>query len=427
MIWRQGAFALAFAGAGACAGTAAPSDVPAAARRAIFVSFDAMNEERARRTVDPAAIPALLRFFQQASCTDGARPMWPSVTAASHAALWTGAYGNVNGVAANTQAPIPWAEFSLTELRSGFEARELRAEPIWIAAARAGRTVVGHQVTQAGEPGRWRPEGGRDTALVRRDSAALADPRLFLLNGYTGGPEPRLLTAADNPPRPAPPWRGTEQLGASLPLREVAWAIGGDSVFALFFGSGRYTEVLVSPRREVAAGVRVRLVPPESAPPAGRELARHFSPVLWLPDQTDWEGAWSGTGRSGVYFRLWELAPDLSSYQLYQSGRNGIRANQPEVLRSYEDAVGGFVGNLSASGDITTHRSRWRELTNERDTSVVADAVVECLAPVRERYEALAADPGEVRAVLARGADKAEAIAGPVLERVKKAVGLLER
>ncbi|HEY3239018.1 MAG TPA: tryptophan--tRNA ligase [Acidimicrobiia bacterium] len=59
--------------------------------------------------------------------------------------------------------------------------------------------------------------------------------------------------------------------------------------------------------------------------------------------------------------------------------------------------------------------------------SAVADAVVDLLAPVRERYETLSDDPGEVAASLARGAEKAQAIAGPVMERVRKAVGLLPR
>lgn len=57
--------------------------------------------------------------------------------------------------------------------------------------------------------------------------------------------------------------------------------------------------------------------------------------------------------------------------------------------------------------------------------TAVAEAVVECLAPVRERFETLSADPGEVQAILARGAERARAIAGPVMERVRTAVGLL--
>jgi tryptophanyl-tRNA synthetase len=57
--------------------------------------------------------------------------------------------------------------------------------------------------------------------------------------------------------------------------------------------------------------------------------------------------------------------------------------------------------------------------------AATADAVVEFLRPVRERYAALAADPGEVERQLALGADKARAIAEPVMERVRKATGLL--
>jgi tryptophanyl-tRNA synthetase len=55
----------------------------------------------------------------------------------------------------------------------------------------------------------------------------------------------------------------------------------------------------------------------------------------------------------------------------------------------------------------------------------VADAVVELLAPVRERYEVLAADPAELDRQLAAGAAKARSIADPVLERARRAVGLL--
>lgn len=55
----------------------------------------------------------------------------------------------------------------------------------------------------------------------------------------------------------------------------------------------------------------------------------------------------------------------------------------------------------------------------------VADAVVELLAPVRERYETLAADPAEVDRQLALGAEKASAIAGPILARARDAAGLL--
>jgi tryptophanyl-tRNA synthetase len=55
----------------------------------------------------------------------------------------------------------------------------------------------------------------------------------------------------------------------------------------------------------------------------------------------------------------------------------------------------------------------------------VADAVVEALRPVQEAYTKLEADPAEVDRQLAVGAGKARAIAEPVLERARRAAGLL--
>ena len=49
--------------------------------------------------------------------------------------------------------------------------------------------------------------------------------------------------------------------------------------------------------------------------------------------------------------------------------------------------------------------------------AAVADAVVEALRPLQEAYTKLEADPAEVDRQLALGADKARAIAEPVLAR----------
>jgi tryptophanyl-tRNA synthetase len=56
-----------------------------------------------------------------------------------------------------------------------------------------------------------------------------------------------------------------------------------------------------------------------------------------------------------------------------------------------------------------------------------AEAVVAFLAPIQQRYAELAADPARVDAVLADGAEKAEAIADDVMIRVRRAAGLLPR
>lgn len=55
----------------------------------------------------------------------------------------------------------------------------------------------------------------------------------------------------------------------------------------------------------------------------------------------------------------------------------------------------------------------------------VADAVVEVLRPLRERHAELAADPGAVQKVLREGAERARALARPVVDEAYEAIGLL--
>jgi tryptophanyl-tRNA synthetase len=59
--------------------------------------------------------------------------------------------------------------------------------------------------------------------------------------------------------------------------------------------------------------------------------------------------------------------------------------------------------------------------------STVADAVVEFLAPLRDRYDELMADPAQLEALLSMGATKAEAMASEVIARVRRVTGLLPR
>src|SRR5262249_8893028 len=57
----------------------------------------------------------------------------------------------------------------------------------------------------------------------------------------------------------------------------------------------------------------------------------------------------------------------------------------------------------------------------------VAEAVIECLRPVQQRYAELAAEPAAVDARLGRGAATADQIAEPVLDRAMRNAGLLRR
>jgi tryptophanyl-tRNA synthetase len=54
----------------------------------------------------------------------------------------------------------------------------------------------------------------------------------------------------------------------------------------------------------------------------------------------------------------------------------------------------------------------------------VAEAVVEFLAPVRERYEQIRPDEAALEQTLAAGAEKAREIAAATLEEVRTAIGV---
>jgi tryptophanyl-tRNA synthetase len=57
--------------------------------------------------------------------------------------------------------------------------------------------------------------------------------------------------------------------------------------------------------------------------------------------------------------------------------------------------------------------------------SDVAEAVVTLLDPIRTRYEELRADEPELRALLARGADKARETSGPTLDQIYERMGFV--
>lgn len=330
-------------------GATGTAGTPPVARAAIVVSYDSFNERRIRETIGRDAAPTLYALFDEGRCADWAQPAFPSVTAAGHAALWTGAYGDVTGVSANSQPALPRGEHALTEMVSGFHAARLRAEPIWITAGRTGAVVTAHHVTQAPwAPGYPAVDGDPEElarmARKRADAdSVLARPNLRVVNGYNRALEgARLLTEREAPPRAPGPWRN---YAAPLGVADDAWpaiteavvpvGTAGDSLFLLFHGP----RVLIAPSRDGALGVVADARPLEQSSPVGdRPLARHFSLPLRLRTRD---------GDAMVRFRLFRLAgsgPNLT-FQLYHPGIPLIDASEGALLADYIAAAGGWTGN----------------------------------------------------------------------------------
>ena len=79
-----------------------------------------------------------------------------------------------------------------------------------------------------------------------------------------------------------------------------------------------------------------------------------------------------------------------------------------------------------ATGDpIPELEARYDSCGYGQFKSDVAEAVVELLDPIRTRYEELRADEPALRALLARGADKARAASAPTLEQMYERMGFV--
>lgn len=304
----------------AAAALGAQSPTQNAPHRAILISFDGFSEQWMRAYSDAESAPHLWAMFARSTCAESVRPAFPSVTPTGHASIWTGAYSNVNGVSAQANGALPFTTTSILDWTNGFSAASLRAEPIWITAARQGKTVFSHMATQSPQPPAYTPVVRRIPELDSARAAAawaIRQPNIAALNIYND-----LVTEARVIRSPS----------------EMDWAFGdgGDSLHARIRDD---STVVVQLDHDTTHAVIVRLAPTDSTNPRGRPLARHFSEPLRvdLPRGR----------RTFVYFRLWELSHDRSRLLLYASEARVIQANRPEVAAAYDDAVRGVLGNGS--------------------------------------------------------------------------------
>jgi hypothetical protein len=242
------------------------------------------------------------------------------------------------GVGGNDNLQVPVASHRLTDLHSGFDASQLRAEPIWITAARQGLTVAAQQVTQApGPPGRPQPDGSMDPVAAATDRDALARPGVLVLNGYNAMAVPGMvLSASTDTLHDAAPWHGVRRRPHDAVPRELEWDAGPAHLYALFLGGRRYDRVIVSPARDARLGVELRPAPVERAPIGMRRLARQFGRPLRVV-----------VGGRDVYinFRLFQLTPDLAKWMLYQADTRVVEGNDRAGASAYEAAIGGWTGN----------------------------------------------------------------------------------
>ena len=161
----------------------------------------------------------------------------------------------------------------------------------------------------------------------------------------------------------------------------------------------RFGDTLVVPEAAIpAAGARVMdLQHPERK--MSKSLNSPLGTVLFLDDPAD------------ITRKIKKAVTDTDGEVRYDPEHKPGLANLLELLAAATDRTPTEVaGTYDRYGDL------------KADT---ADALVELLRPLQLRRAELAADPGAVPALLARGAEKATEVAAATYDRAAEAVGLL--
>lgn len=323
-------------GLGACASTeqASPS-------RAILVSIDSLNEDNLRNTLSAEQVPALFDLFEHGACSAYAQPMFPAVTAAGHATIWTGAYANIHNIPANSTHVLPRDQNTVTATMSGFSSTNLSAEPIWITAGYAGRKVAGHHVTQAPNKAGFPARTGERSQTEQRAFERVRDgyelDNVLVMNGYNQKiADEAVLRAKDVEFIAVEAWQGLRQLGVTVEPRAFRFTNRAGTFYGLLFGSDGYNRLALATTPDLDQAVVARYTDVETSDFADRELARHFSQPLEVAAEQ---------GTTFIRVRLFDVSADGSEFMLYHPALHVIEANHTDLEADYNQYVQGWFGN----------------------------------------------------------------------------------
>jgi predicted AlkP superfamily phosphohydrolase/phosphomutase len=259
-------------------------------------------------------LPNLAKVIAGGASADDVIPVYPSVTAAGFASLWTGAPPRITGISGNRIPRLPRRDSTIVESVSGFNPALLRAETFWATAQRAGRRVVTVHV----------PFGAEQSPLG------------IHFQGYSGiAGRDGVVAARTAMPRTAASWANLPPSDAE-PL-EFNFSIAASPLFGLLIGDPSdsetgYDTVIVTRERD-AANVVTRL----KRAPAGPHGKLFWSPPAVVK---------SNAGHPATtYLRLFDLKPDGSDFLLYFTAPAREIISHPELVTGASPTVRAFIGD----------------------------------------------------------------------------------
>ena len=291
--------------------------------RAVLVSLDGAGAAVIDDAVARGLMPRMAELRKRGAVARGAISALPAKTAPGHAALFTGAWGDRNGIVGN-DVPLPGG--SVVDVQSGYGSTPLTAEPLWHAAARQDLDAVVVSGTQV-----W----PFTTYTVDRRFRGYTGRRLTLFDGYQNlDAEDGVLTEA------ALAWQAADATLTPLPAhsgeaREARFDVAGSRFDAWMYDdpadpTAGFDTVLVALDGDPSAGVALKATPPREDPGAFRPLTIPLA-----------------GGECTIFFRLHALRADGARFLLYHTAPHVLRASKPRLETAAQEAAGGFVGNAA--------------------------------------------------------------------------------
>ncbi len=312
--------ALLLLGAASCPRPAEEDDP-----RLIILSWDGAGDWMVDRLLAEGRLPHLARLAATGVTVEHSVSSVPTKTAAAFASLWTGCWGNVNGVTENWVIPRPPAEHTLLESERGYSSEALTAEPLYVTAAKAGKRVVVLSATQS------YPEWPHTANLK---SAGVPDGRYLSFSGFEHKIADATMLDASRLRPAGEGWNDVHRTGEAFEIDFTAGDSsppGGPGLSALVYGDPR----------DPATGLDTVLVRQDDT---GAEAV--LKPRAAGARPTDWSRPFAvrrGELEGNTFFRLFELAPDGSRLALYQRRASALRgAHSPAQRTAYMAAYSGF-------------------------------------------------------------------------------------
>lgn len=289
--------------------------------RLIVASLDGAAAPVVADAVARGVMPHLAALRAAGAVAAGSITSWPAKTASGHATLFTGAWPDVHGVTGN-EVVLPGA--SILEPVSGYTSEPLRAEPLWVTAARQGLEATLLCATQD------YPYEPYETG--RRFGGDFGSSLTFL-TGYKGPWIADAVYRAEDLKARAPSgaWSGWGGKGA----QEIELRVAETTVYGLLYDDpddprAGFDTLALSINKDGVGAARLKAGPEGGAAAFASvrvRLGGHDLPV---------------------FLRLFALSGDGKDLLLYQARAGVLLSNRSLLPPSVTTATGGFVGNAAS-------------------------------------------------------------------------------